>query len=62
MLIAEKLLRKWLNNLTTLVSNLKLRYFSRQKNFHYYKIQNGGKIPMLVNNIVIVFIMEIMNK
>jgi hypothetical protein len=32
--------------------------FSMSKNFHYYKIQHGGKNLVQVNNAVIVFIME----
>ncbi len=30
--------------------------------FRYYRIQHGGKNPMLVNKVVIVFIMEIIHK
>jgi len=32
------------------------------KKNQYYKIQNGGKFPMQVNNIIIFFTMEIKHK
>jgi hypothetical protein len=40
----------------------KVEIFSMLEVFHYYKIQHGGKNPVLVNKVFIVFTMEIMHK
>jgi hypothetical protein len=59
MLIVEKLLQKYYHS----CEESKVETFSMLYNFfRYYKIQHGGKNPMLMNKVVIVFIMEIMHK
>jgi hypothetical protein len=62
MLIVEKLLKGQLNNITILARSQRLKYFPCQFFFHYYKIQHGGKNPMLVSKAIIIFTMEIMHK
>jgi hypothetical protein len=47
---------------TIFARSLGLKYFPCQENFHYYKIEHGGKNPMLVNKAIVFFSMEIMHK
>jgi len=50
-----KVVKKWLNNITTFARNLRWKYFPCQMFFHYYKIQHGRKNSMLMNKAIILF-------
>jgi hypothetical protein len=61
MLIVEKLLRKFLNNITSYKES-KVEIFSMLGFFSLLKFQHGGNNLVLMNKVVIVFTMETMHK